>query len=108
MSNDEKFQRITDDITELKVILGKQEVNLGNSNRILDRLTDSVEIHIKRTDTLEDFIRLIREETKQDIENEIKPIKAHISFVRGAIYAFGIFGTLLVALKELGILQKLF
>jgi hypothetical protein len=108
MSAEEKFLRIADDITELKVTLAKQEVNAENSNKILDRLTESVETHVRRSAALENLVELVRSETAAKIESEILPIKAHVHFVKGAIYTLGILGALLMALQQLGILQKIF
>ncbi len=108
MSADEKFQRIADDITILKVTLAKQEVNSQNYNKLLDRLTESVEIHVKRSNAIEELVELVRTETATKIETEILPIKAHIHFIKGAMYALGLLGAGLMALKSLGILDKIF
>jgi LPS sulfotransferase NodH len=107
MKQDNQIQRIAEDITELKVVIAKQEVNAGNMNKILDRLTESVEVHVRRSDSLEKLVELVRTETSAKIEAEMKPIKAHIHFIKGAMWAIGGVGALLLALDKMGILQKL-
>lgn len=105
--DDVKFAKLAEDIVELKVTVAKQEVNLENQSKILDRLTDSVELHIRRTAALEDLVEIVRSEIDSKIETEIKPIKTHIHFVKGAIWAAGIIITVIGALYKVGILQKL-
>lgn len=106
--DDVKFGKLADDIVELKVSVAKQEVNLTNQNKTLDRLTDSVELHIRRTAALEDMVELVRSEIDAKIESEIKPIKTHVHFVKGAIWAAGIVITALGALYKSGVLHKFF
>lgn len=52
---DEKLDKIKDDITDIKITLSKMESTL-------DRNTDSLEIHVKRTDLLEAKVELVKTE----------------------------------------------
>lgn len=93
----EKLDKIQEDIGEIKQTLA---VN-----------TKELEIHVEG-------VQLARKQNdmlKQDMQNrfdnldeEIKPIKAHVFFVKGAMWALGISGAVLLGLNELGILKKLF
>lgn len=81
-----KLDKIQDDISEIKEIQARN--------------TADIEHHIHRTDLAEQNLELLKE--------EIKPIKSHVAFVKGAIWALGVAGAILMGLNELGILQKLF
>ncbi len=114
-----KIDKIADDIVDLKITAAKQ-------NEILERLTDSVEYHIKRTDALEDLHAIIKEEmihaqseqklTKALLESMIKSQEARATAktnllkntISTAMATLGVVGAVLLALHELGILQKLF
>ena len=109
-----KINQLVDDVTELKIVLAKQELNSERQNEILDRLTSSVEHHIERTDKLEELVSLLREEAiknasniKSEVHQELIPIKNHIAFIKGAAYALGVVGAVLLGLNQLGILGKI-
>lgn len=48
-------------------------------NVILERLTVTVEEHTKRSDALESHVKLL----EQKIEDDIKPLEAHVNMVKG-------------------------
>lgn len=52
---EDKLDRIKDDITDIKITLSKMESTL-------DRNTDSLEVHVKRTDLLEAKVELVKTE----------------------------------------------
>ena len=64
--------RIEQKIDKIVETLGEQAVTLG-------RLTVSVEEHVRRTNILEE---------------DVKPIKAHVFMMNGAIKFFGLLGIL--------------
>lgn len=79
MSNlDNKIDKVMEEIVEIKVDLRE---------------------HMSRTLQNEQMISII----KQDID----PIKKHVAFVKGAAWALGIAGTIVLALISTGILKKL-
>lgn len=107
MDNKDLATKIFEGLIEIKVTLARHEA-------LHERNTASLEHHVKRTDLAEDNIRLLqdhdaafREELTSKISEELKPIKAHIAFVNGAIWALGIAGAIIIALHQLGIIQKL-
>jgi predicted nuclease with TOPRIM domain len=55
METDSKLDKIKDDITDIKITLSKMESTL-------DRNTDSLEVHVKRTDLLEAKVELVKTE----------------------------------------------
>lgn len=100
----EKIDKLAEDIYEIKLNLIKFEHNYENSNNILDRLTASVEHHIKRTDELQNLTLEMKLQTtllKKDLDGSYLAVK----FVIGTVAALG---SLTLFLKELGILDKLF
>ncbi len=92
----DKIDNIREDITDLKVIAARLDENLKQNNEILDRLTSSVEEHVKRSDNLEQMVLL----DKQALQNKIDSDKL-IWTVLCAV------GVIFLALKELGIFDKL-
>lgn len=109
-----KINQLIDDVTELKILIAKQEINSDRQNEILDRLTSSVEHHIERTDKLEELVSLLREEAiknvatiKSEVHADLIPIKNHISFIKGAAYTLGVVGAIILGLNQLGILSKI-
>lgn len=109
-----KINQLIDDVTELKILIAKQEINSDRQNEILDRLTSSVEHHIERTDKLEELVSLLREEAiknvasiKSEVHSDLIPIKSHIAFIKGAAYALGVIGAIILGLNQLGILSKI-
>ena len=94
MSQD-KIDKILDDVTELKIVAVKQEINMELITKILDRLTLSVEEHVKRSDNFEKGLAFVG----QDLQNK-KDRDLLIVAVLGAL------GAVLLFLKEFGILDK--
>lgn len=91
-----KIEQICEDISEIKKTMA---VN-----------TKELEIHIEGVKLAREQNDLLREDIEKrfnHLDEEIKPIKAHVSFVKGAIWALGVAGAILIGLNELGILQKL-
>lgn len=97
MSTLEKIDNIKDDITDLKVILARLDENLKKNTEILDRLTASVEEHVKRSDSLEQMVLL----DKQDLQNK----KDSDKLIWTVLCAVGV---VLLALEKLGVFNKLF
>ncbi len=96
MSND-KIDKILDDVNDLKIVAARQEINMENITKILDRLTSSVEEHVKRSDNFEKSLALV----SQDLQNK----KDRDLLVVGVL---GTLGAIFLFLKQLGILDKLF
>lgn len=90
MDNNEKLDKIVEDVNEIKVILARN--------------TSSLELHIKRTDLAEQNL----EQLRQEVSDDLKPIKEHINMVKGAMWLLGVLGAALLGLQQLGILNKLF
>lgn len=115
---DSKLDKISEDIVELKVISGRQ-------SEILERLTESVEHHVKRSDTLEDLYAMLREEqlklkseqelTKQLLAANIAAQEARANEKANLItntlntifYTLSAVGAVLLALHEFGVFEKL-
>lgn len=84
-NNDELINTILNEILEIKETMARNTISL--------------EIHMKRSDSLEKLVAL----TQQDM----KSIKQHVAFVRGAAWALAAAGAVILGLNSLGILQKL-
>lgn len=100
----EKLDGIISDIHEVKINIVKLESNYDKSIEILDRLTLSVEHHIKRTDELQDIVARLntqQELSEQRIDHEVGKVKL-------VIMVLASLGATLLFLKEIGILNKLF
>jgi uncharacterized coiled-coil protein SlyX len=109
MSNiEQKLDDLNDKIFDIKITQTKQEVHLARLNDLLSELNKSVDYHIKRSDTLEELVQAFKEDTDAVIKKELAPINSHITLVKGAMWTLGIVGTLIMALHQLGILQRLF
>jgi signal recognition particle GTPase len=96
-----KLEKLNDTVNELKVHVAKQDINFERLNDILSRLTDSVEIHVKRSDTMEELLRLY----KVEMAEELTPIKNHLAFVKGASWMLSGVVAVVVVLHELGLLK---
>lgn len=68
--------KMSEDITDIKVILAKQEQN--------------IEHHVKRTDLAEENTELLR---KQMI-TELRPLKSHVTFINNILKVIGGLGFL--------------
>ena len=95
MSQD-KLDKLTDDMTDLKVIITRQEANMENMAKILERLTASVEEHVDRSNKFETGLSLLRQKVDNN-ESKLPLVLSVISAI-GAAFLF---------LKQLGILDKL-
>jgi hypothetical protein len=96
-----KFDKLTDIVNELKIQVAKQDLNFEHLNAILLRLTESVEIHVRRSDNLEELVSLY----KTDMLKEIDPIKSHISFIKGVLWTISGVGGVVVVLSQIGIVK---
>lgn len=85
---------------ELMDKLDKMQEDISDIKTTMAVNTSSLETHIKRTD--------LAEKRMEDQEDRIKPLEKHMAFMKGAIWAIGITGTILYALQQMGILSKLF
>lgn len=94
---DEKLDKIRDDVVELKVTSARQDESLQRITEILDRLTSSVEEHVKRSDNTDKMVALLQAELEHKKQND-KTVLTVLAAV-GAVF---------LALKQLGILDKLF
>lgn len=81
-----KIDKIQDDLNGIKEVITKNTADIAH--------------HIKRTDLAEQALDILRA--------DITPVKNHISFIKGALTIMGLIGGLIMALHQLGILQKLF
>ncbi len=84
---DDKLDAIQEDLTEIKTHLAVYNTQL--------------EIHIKRSETLEEKLELDMEKMNQ----EIKPLISHVSMVQGAFWILGVLGAVLLGLQQLGLLD---
>lgn len=92
----EKLDKITEDVTDIKVAQARIEVSQDFTKVIMDK-------HIKRTDLAEQNIELLRDELRQ----ELKPVKKHVERINN-LFKFAVaVGGLLVFLNEMGWLKKL-
>ncbi len=122
----ELLSSIREDISELKVIVAKQESNLGYLTKILSALKDDVKLHIKRSDILESLHASVKEElaklreehklTKQLLLSKIEKEQIQADnknrsiwlILKTIFYTLSASGAVLLALKQLEILDKLF
>lgn len=74
MNNDQKLDKIVEDIGEIKVTLGKQQVSLDE--------------HIRRTNL---------------IEEDLKPVKKHVWMVNGALKLVGAVITVYEIVSHVGL-----
>jgi phosphoglucomutase len=93
---EDKLDKILEDITGLKVDMAETKVTL-------DRNTDSLEIHMKRSDAIEAKL----EQDYQKLVEEIDPIKKHVQLIKNIFWFVGALGATLLGLKELGLLSLL-
>ena len=88
-------------LDKLEEKVDKLDSRLDSIERVLDRNTQSLEIHMKRTDTLEQYV-----------STELKPIKAHVAVVslgfKGIAWACGIVAgiiTFMYMIRDLGLIH---
>lgn len=89
----------------LETKIDKLDDRLDNINLILVKNTDLLDIHIKRTDALEEYVK------EEVVKRDLDPIKAHVNDVKAAMRVLKWIGGavvailgLLLTLKQLGIL----
>lgn len=93
----DKLDKLQEDINEIKQTMA---VN-----------TKELEIHIEGVKLAREQNELLKQEVDdkfQELSKDITPIKNHVAFVKGAMWALGVAGAVLLALNELNILSKLF
>jgi len=84
-----KLDAVLEKITEHKIILNKQQLVLENQNQQL-------EIHIRRSDNLENYVQLLEDKFEEDLKNyseklqiDLRPLQKHILVVDTIMKAFG-------------------
>ena len=100
---EKKLDNIVSEVNEMKISMVKLESNYDKSIDILDRLTTSVEHHIKRTDELQDLsvdLKLQIELTKQDLQNKKDRDKLILTVL-------SVVAAIVLGLKELGLFDIL-
>lgn len=83
--------------------LDKISEEISEMNKTLAINTTQLEIHIEG-------VKLAREQNnllKEEFDRQLRRINAHIDFVQGAAAAITIIGAIVVALHQMGVLQKL-
>lgn len=93
----QNFEKIKDDINDIKIAIVKIEQNIETNNDILDKLTITVEEHVRRSNAIESMVLL----DKQALENK----KDSDKLIWAVLCAVGV---IFLAFKQLGILDKLF
>lgn len=114
------------DLNEMKVLVATQEAHLGHLTELVELIKDDLKLHMKRSDTLENLYDLVKEEvaklreehnlTKQLLLSKIEAeqVKADNksetlwTVLRTVFYTLSACGAVLLALKQLEILDKLF
>lgn len=82
---EEKVDGIKTELTDIAVILAKQEVN--------------IDIHIKRTNLLEESLDHLRK--------ELKPVERHVAMMHGAAKLIGVMAVLAAIVKAIVEIYKL-
>lgn len=103
-----KIDKILEDLNEIKIVQVRHSI-------LHEKNTEDLERHILRTDLAEDRIEMLTKydsELRQEILNEIMPIKSHVHAVnitiKVIVWTITTIGAILLGLNELGILTKLF
>lgn len=106
--NNNKIDKVLEDLTDIKVILTRHEVYHEANTRILEE-------HMRRTHAAETRIEMLHEADtilKEKIDEKLDPIKRHVDMVNTTIKVVGItltiIGSIVGFLYKAGILQKLF
>lgn len=89
---EDKLDQILEQVIELKVDMAETKVTLG-------RNTESLSEHMRRTSLLEEKLEL----DFAKVDEELKPIKSHVSLVNAVFLTLCALGSILLALKELQI-----
>lgn len=109
MSNIEtKLDKLAEDVVELKLAFVKQEANYEKAIEILERLTESVVEHVRRSDNIEELVKL----NKASVELELVSLQAELekkkSNDRMIWLTLCAVGVIILGLHQLGILTRLF
>lgn len=99
-----KIDKVIEDISEVKETIVEVKENVVKN-------TADLEHHIARTEANEELIALYRksqEDHESAVAEELEGLKKHVAFVKGASWALGVVGAIIVALQSMGILTKLF
>lgn len=103
-----KIDKILEDLSEVKIVQAKHTI-------LHEKNTQDLERHILRTDLAEARIEMLTKadvELKEELLVEISPIKSHVHAVDAGIkvliWTLTAIGAIVLGLKQLGILEKLF
>lgn len=80
-----------DDLHKIEAKLDKLDARLDDIAITLAKNTQSLEVHIKRTNMLEDYLKKVEEE-------DLKPIKRHVMQVTAGIRGIAWFCSLVAAI----------
>lgn len=116
---DQKLDKLSEDVIELRVAFVKQEANYEKAIEILDRLTDSVVEHVRRSDQIEELVEQHKayndvqlEKLKHESEKELLKLQSDLSQKKSNDRMIWVvlmaIGGVILGLHELGILEKLF
>lgn len=100
MSNKYTQSGLENMVDTLHVKMDNVSEKLTSIDITLQRNTDSLELHMKRSDNLEKKLELQEDQFQKDLE----PIKKHINMVTGVIKFLGISSTILGILKLFNII----
>lgn len=108
MDDSNKFDKVSEGLVEIKMILNRHEIYHEIN-------TKNLEEHMLRTKQNETLIEILREDDRKILESikiQLTPVNKHIIKVETAVKVIGIMltvtGALIMGLYSLGILQKLF
>jgi hypothetical protein len=91
--SDERLKRIEDRLERL-------DENVSDIAVIMARNTASLELHMKRSDALEEYV-------KQVEERDLEPIKRHVNqvtwAVKGIFWIIGVAAATAIFIKQLGV-----
>jgi hypothetical protein len=102
------LEKLAEDVVELKVSSKETEVTLKHNTQVLERLTDSVEEHVARSNRLEDLMGLVRAEVKLSEKKVDNHIKVVTLIAKVIFYTLAGVGSTILGLYQMGILSKLF
>lgn len=87
---EQKLDRVQQDVNEIKVILARN--------------TTSLEEHMRRTAIAEERIELVQTQ----VNDKLEPVRKHVVMVNTTLKVLAAAGAVVLFLKQLGILDKLF
>lgn len=86
---------LEDAVDKLHTKVDEVSDKLSDINSTLQRNTDSLELHMKRSDNLEVMVN----HQELSFKAELEPIKKHVNMVKGALAFISVAATLLGILK---------